>query len=165
MGNYPSGYTLHTHSEKRRCECFNHPSGRSDSELDELVKNFDLFGYLKERNGGFRKTQSGVVFHNGEICGHHDNLMYVEETNTFCCRSSNVGGSIIDYLMHTEGLTTAQAIDKLKNELCVPEWKMPIPLNTVTLPVFPVKALPRLLQDWVVAVSDSTQTPVDMAAV
>ena len=157
--------TLHTHSEKRRCECFNHPSGRSDSELNELVKNFDLFGYLKERNGGFRKTQSGVVFHNCEICGHHDNLMYVEETNTFCCRSSDVGGSIIDYLMHTEGLTTAQAIDKLKNELCVPEWKMPIPLNTVTLPAFPVKALPRLLQDWVVAVSDSTQTPVDMAAV
>ena len=29
--------TLHTHSEKRRCECFNHPSGRSDSELNELV--------------------------------------------------------------------------------------------------------------------------------
>ena len=60
-----------------------HAGVRSDSELDELVKNFDLFEYLKEHNGGFRRTESGAVFHNCEICSHHDNLMYVKETNTF----------------------------------------------------------------------------------
>lgn len=142
-----------------------HAGMRSDSELDELIQNFDLFGYLKERNGDFRRTASGAVFHNCEICGHHDNLMYVKETNTFCCRSEDKGGSIIDYLKYTEGLTTAQAIDKLKNELCEPEWKMPIPLDSITLPKFPVKALPHPLQEWVAAVAESTQTPVDMAAV
>lgn len=142
-----------------------HVGVRSDSELDELVRNFDLFGYLKERNGGFRRTSKGAVFHNCEICGHHDNLMYVAETNTFCCRSENKGGSIIDYLRYTEALTVVQAIDKLKNELCEPEWKMPIPLDSITLPKFPVKALPHPLQEWVAAVAESTQTPVDMAAV
>ena len=79
-----------------------HVGVRSDSELDELVRNFDLFGYLKERNGGFRRTESGAVFHNCEICGHHGNLMYVKETNTFYCHSKAVGGSIIDYLIHAE---------------------------------------------------------------
>ena len=124
-----------------------HTEMRSDSELNELVQNFDFFGYLKERNGSFRRTSKGAVFHNCEICGHHDNLMYVAETNTFCCRSENKGGSIIDYLKYTEGLTTAQAIDKLKNELCEPRWSTPIPLDSVKLPVFPVKALPRPLRE------------------
>lgn len=153
------------HPEKHRSGQSSHASGRSDSELDELVKNFDLFGYMQERNGGFRRTSKGVVFHNCEICGHHDNLMYVEETNSFCCRSQNKGGSIIDYLRYTEGLTTAQAIDKLKHELCEPQWKMPIPFDEIKLPPFPVDALPAPLCDWVQAVAQNTETPVDMAAV
>lgn len=129
------------HPEKHRSGQSSHASGRSDSELDELVKNFDLFGYMQERNGDFRRTSKGVVFHNCEICGHHDNLMYVEETNSFCCRSQNKGGSIIDYLRYTEGLTTAQAIDKLKHELCEPQWKTPIPFDEIKLPPFPVDAI------------------------
>lgn len=151
--------------EEHRSGHSSHIEIRSDSELDELVRNFDLFGYLKERNGGFRRTSKGVVFHNCEICKHHDNLMYVEETNTFCCRSENKGGSIIDYLKYTEGLTTAQAIDKLKNELCEPVWKAPIPFEEVRLPPFPVDALPAPLCDWVKTVAENTETPVDMAAV
>lgn len=35
-----------THPEKHHSGHSIHMSGRSDSELDELVKNFDLFGYL-----------------------------------------------------------------------------------------------------------------------
>lgn len=157
--------TFPTRPAEHHTDHSNHTEMRSDSELNELVQSFDFFGYLKERNGGFRRTSKGAVFHNCEICGHHDNLMYVAETNTFCCRSENKGGSIIDYLKYTEGLTTAQAIDKLKNELCEPRWSTPIPLDSVKLPVFPVKALPRPLREWVTAVAESTQTPVDMAAV
>lgn len=156
---------LSTRSEKHRSGNFRHAEMRSDLELAELVRNFDLFGYLKERNGSFRRTGKGAVFQNCEICNHHDNLMYVAETNTFCCRSENKGGSIIDYLKYTEGLTTAQAIDKFRNELCSPQWKTPIPLDSVTLPVFPVNALPTPLKEFVEAVAESTQTPVDMAAV
>lgn len=154
-----------TRPEEHRSGHSSHIEMRSDSELEELVRNFDLFGYLKERNGGFRRTSKGVVFHNCEICKHHDNLMYVEETNTFCCRSEDKGGSIIDYLKYTEGLTTAQAIDKLKNELCEPVWKAPIPFEEVKLPSFPVDALPAPLCDWVKTVAENTETPVDMAAV
>ena len=142
-----------------------HRTRRMDSELDELVKNFDLFGYLRERNGSFRCTSKGVVFHDCEICGHHDNLMYVKETNTFCCRSEDVGGSIIDYLIHAEGLTKEQASHKLKQELCEPEWNPPIPFDEVKLPSFPVQFLPPPLCEWVKAVSKNTETPVDMAAV
>lgn len=142
-----------------------HRTRRADFELDKLVKDFDLFGYLKERNGSFRRTSKGVVFHDCEICGHHDNLMYVKETNTFCCRSKNVGGSIIDYLIHAEGLAKEQAIHKLKHELCEPEWNPPIPFDEVKLPSFPVQFLPPPLCEWVKAVSENTETPVDMAAV
>ncbi len=154
-----------TRPEEHRSGHSCHTSGRSDPELDELVKNFDLFGYLQERNGDFRRTSKGVVFDNCEICGHHDNLMYVEETNTFCCRSQDKGGSIIDYLIYVEGLTKAQAIHKLKYELCGPKWKMPTPLDDIELPSFPAEALPAPLDSWVMAVAESTQTPVDMAAV
>ncbi|WP_369517820.1 YfjI family protein [Intestinimonas butyriciproducens] len=154
-----------TRPEEQHSGNSSHAGVRSDSELDELVRNFDLFGYLKERNGGFRRTSKGTVFHNCEICGHHDNLMYVAETNTFCCRSENKGGSIIDYLKYTEGLTTARAIDKLKNELCEPAWKAPIPFEEIKLPSFPVDAIPAPLCEWVKTVAENTETPVDMAAV
>lgn len=158
--------TLHTGVKKHHNGNSNHAEiYRSDSELNELVRSFDLFGYLQERNGSFRRTCKGAVFKNCEICGHHDNLMYVEETNTFCCRSQDKGGSIIDYLKYADNLTTAQAIDKLRNELCKPTWNVPIPFDEVSLPSFPVDALPSPLSDWVNAVAENTETPVDMAAV
>lgn len=40
----------------------------------------------------------------------------------------------------------------------------PIPLESVTLPPFPVDALPKDIADYVLAVSESTQTPVDLPA-
>lgn len=151
--------------EKPQGEDVKHAKGRNDAELDELVKNFDLFEYLKERNGGYRKTEKGVVFNDCEICGHHDNLMYVSDTNTFSCRSKDVGGSIIDYLIHAEGLSKAEAIHKLKYELTQPKWRPPIPFDEVELPHFPVDAFPASLRDWVKSVAKNTATPVDMAAV
>lgn len=157
--------TFHSPSEKHSSGNSIRTEMRTDLELDELVRNFDLFGYLKERNGSFRRTGKGVVFQDCEICGNHDNLMYVAETNTFCCRSQDKGGSIIDYLKYAEGLTTAQAIEKLKDELCSPPWRTPVPLDSIRLPVFPVDALPEPLKTFVEAVAESTQTPVDMAAV
>ena len=142
-----------------------HLSGRSDLELDEAIRSFDFFEYLKKRNGDFRESNDSVVFQNCEVCGHHDNLMYVPTTNTFYCHSKNVGGSIIDYLVHAEGLSQSEAIFKLKNELIVPKWKAPLPFNEVNLPPFPVKSLPWPLGEWVTAVSQNTETPTDMAAV
>lgn len=45
-----------------------------------------------------------------------------------------------------------------------PEWEMPIPFDEYDLPSFPVDTLPRAIGDYVAALAESTQTPVDMAA-
>ena len=45
-----------------------------------------------------------------------------------------------------------------------PEWETPIPFDEYDLPTFPVDALPKAIGDYVCALAESTQTPVDMAA-
>ena len=44
------------------------------------------------------------------------------------------------------------------------QWETPIPFEQAVLPVFPVDALPTTVRDYVLAVAESTQTPVDMSA-
>jgi len=44
------------------------------------------------------------------------------------------------------------------------KWDTPIPFEKPTLPTFPVDALPKIIRDYAVAVAETTQTPVDMAA-
>lgn len=43
-------------------------------------------------------------------------------------------------------------------------WEKPLPFDECTLPEFPVDALPKGIADYVTALAESTQTPVDMAA-
>ena len=50
------------------------------------------------------------------------------------------------------------------NASASPNWEKPIPFTQYTLPQFPVDALPPIIQDYVTAVAESTQTPVDMSA-
>ena len=45
------------------------------------------------------------------------------------------------------------------------EWDTPIPFDEYALPSFPVEALPEVIRGYVLAVSESTQTSIDMAAV
>lgn len=44
-------------------------------------------------------------------------------------------------------------------------WETPLPFDEYDLPAFPVDALPEVIRRYVLAVAESTQTPVDMAAV
>jgi len=44
-----------------------------------------------------------------------------------------------------------------------PEWVEPIPFSRAALEEFPVNALPPVISEYVSAVSESTQTPIDMA--
>ena len=44
-------------------------------------------------------------------------------------------------------------------------WNAPIPFDEYDLPTFPVDALPEVIRRYVLAVAESTQTAVDMAAV
>ena len=45
-----------------------------------------------------------------------------------------------------------------------PKWEQPIPFNDFHLPIFPTDALPPEISAYVIALAESTQTPVDMAA-
>ena len=44
------------------------------------------------------------------------------------------------------------------------QWDEPIPFSDFTLPLFPTAALPETIRNYVLAVAETTQTPVDMAA-
>lgn len=44
------------------------------------------------------------------------------------------------------------------------EWEHPIRFDDFILPEFPTYALPEAIRDYVIALAESTQTPVDMAA-
>ena len=50
------------------------------------------------------------------------------------------------------------------NKPVEPQWEQPIPFAKHTLPTFPVEAFPPAIRDYVLAVAETTQTPVDMAA-
>lgn len=45
------------------------------------------------------------------------------------------------------------------------EWQQPIPFDTIKRPEFPVDCLPVTVRNYVLAVAEATQTPVDMAGV
>ena len=96
-------------------------TSRTDKELEKLINDFDFLTYLKERNGNVvRDNPRYIMFENCEICGHHNDLVYYPETNSFNCFSDKgkVGGTIIDYLKEVYKLTPSQAIKKFKKELC-----------------------------------------------
>lgn len=104
-------------------------ANRKNKELEKLINDFDFFNYLKERNGELeRETNRYAMFKNCEICGHHNDLVYYPETNSFNCFSDDgdVGGTIIDYLMAVNKLTVTEAIKKFKEELCKVSKKLKV---------------------------------------
>lgn len=44
-------------------------------------------------------------------------------------------------------------------------WEEPISFESMKVPTFPIEVLPKAIKDYVVALSENTQTPVDMAAI
>ena len=44
------------------------------------------------------------------------------------------------------------------------KWEQPIPFDSYNVPIFPVDTLPTGIREYVTAVAESTQTPVDLAA-
>ena len=45
-----------------------------------------------------------------------------------------------------------------------PKWDKPVPFGETNLPTFPIPTLPDTVRDYVIALAESTQTPVDMCA-
>ena len=94
--------------------------GNIDYGLERLKKEFDLFGYLQQRNGETVSNNSTyTMFKHCELCKHKRDLVYYHKTNTFYCFSNGCGkgGSIIDYLMIADNLSTKEAILKFKHEI------------------------------------------------
>lgn len=83
----------------------------ADNDLIQLIKNFDLLGYMQQENEISHTSGDITYFKNCCICGHYDCLRYYKTTNSFYCFGSNgcQGGSIIDYLMITKILDRFEA--------------------------------------------------------
>ena len=58
----------------------------------------------------------------------------------------------------------AQATKDFETATVNPVWEKPIPFQEISLPSFPTDALPEIVRNYVLAVSETTQTSPDMAA-
>lgn len=113
---------MQTMVKKANKEKYDKPN-KYENDLSQLVDSFDFYGYLCQCNGEINtRSNNYIQFKNCEVCGHHNDLSYYPNTNTFFCfggsSSPKAGGDIIEYLIHRDGLTKAQAIHKFKYELC-----------------------------------------------
>lgn len=96
-------------------------SRRFTDNLSELKASFDLLDYVRSTHTGTEKRIGRLTMFNPcPICGHKDDF-YMYPDNTFYCfgSSGNVGGSVIDYLMHQQGqeMDKKQAIEYFKYDL------------------------------------------------
>lgn len=102
-------------------------------QLEDLKDSVKLMEYVLNSGSRLEKAGQNVYRLNPcPVCGHKDHFTIYPENNSYssfsgCCK----GGSIIDYMIEVEGLSQAQAIDKLKN-MAGPELKKTSPQNTTT---------------------------------
>lgn len=100
------------------------PRAASLWRLNEQLKRdrdaFPLLDYVTTTTGGQEVQHGQKTFVNPcPICGHRDDFN-IEGHLWHCFGGSTdpkTGGTIIDYLMHREGLTEPQALEKFKFEL------------------------------------------------
>lgn len=97
------------------------PVNKDPRELDKLKAEFDFLGYIRATTGNAGKKAGRIIqFNPCPVCGHNDDFCFYPETNSFKCfgENGNVGGSIIDYLMHTRNMDRKAAIEFFKYDLC-----------------------------------------------
>lgn len=91
--------------------------------------------------------------------------LYREKWERDDYRTSTIGKAIagtVDFYVPVMGASADEEFTNLDITSLFPEE--PIPLDEMNVPVFPVDALPDDIADYVSAVAESTQTPVDVAA-
>ena len=92
-----------------------------DNQLKELIQDFDFLGYIRDYFPGTERRAGNLIQINPcPICGHNDDFRYYESTKTFYCFGVNgsVGGTIIDFVMHTRNVDYKEAIKYFKYVLC-----------------------------------------------
>lgn len=92
----------------------------SDFDLETAKKDFDLADYIKNNHNLKEIKESGnrIVFNPCPLCGHNGDFT-VYNRNTYKCfgKTNGTGGTIIDYLMAKDNLSTAEAIEKFKYDV------------------------------------------------
>lgn len=86
--------------------------GGNGKVCQAIKEHFDVKEYC-ERHYGLSFVQKGSQFQ----CKEHDSMWIDPVRNVFIRNSANVGGSIIDLVMHFEKLDKAAAISKLRLEM------------------------------------------------
>lgn len=91
---------------------------KHDGVLGLMKDSFDLLGLIRADTGEDGRTGGDIVyFARCPICGHSDCFRFYPATNTWHCFSAsaegNCGGSAIDYLMRTRGLSQPEAIRRM----------------------------------------------------
>lgn len=102
--------------------------------IQECLQSFDLLGLACQ--DAKEDGEYGKNFHTCPICGHHDCFVVYDNGNeppSFHCFSTNggVGGTAIDYLMHTKNMNTQEATKYLIHDLCgIPDNELNCMLGT-----------------------------------
>ena len=120
------------------------------------------------QNGRARDFERDLLF-NLESAARNCDAVYISgdrvcfeggeaEEYTTTLEKHQVGGQLADYM------DSLFPVVMYADSRGVPlEWESPLPLESA-VEGFPVDALPRVLRDFVLALSESTQTPPDMGA-
>ena len=96
--------------------------------LDDDIKSFDLARFMEYDGGRLVKRGKNTFINPCPIC-HHRDCMQVTGSVWHCHSSNHSGinsGTIIDYLMARDGLTTGDALDNFKYSIMGydrDEWK------------------------------------------
>lgn len=91
---------------------------RTDAQFEHDRDTFDLAGYVERTTTSQRVQRGSALFFNPcPICGHNDDFQVTGHLYHCHSASGGTGGTIIDYLMHHDRLTIAEAINKFKYEI------------------------------------------------
>lgn len=98
-----------------------HALNGRDLEIQECLMEFDLLSQTCHDTG--EQHGYGEHFLTCPICGHRDCFVVYSNANepeSFYCfgANGNVGGTAIDYFMHTQDLTREEATKYLVHDLC-----------------------------------------------
>lgn len=140
--------------------------------IDEYLDELDFSKFDEEtmlvREGSRNKTMSHMAGKLIKRYGNTDKAYEIFMEKSEICSPplskeelETIWGSAIKFykkLQKQEGYIPPEEYNK------PPVWEVPIPFDEYDLPEFPVDSLPKEIGDYVCALSESTQTPIDMAA-
>jgi len=150
-----------------------HPGTKS---VLDYLNDLDAEQALKELGERIPEGQRNIVMHRKAVCllkrfGDSEDTHNKFLTEAEKC-SPLLGEQELETVWNSAGRFYHEEVEKSPGYRSPEEynasgdvvWEEPIPFDDIRLPPFPVDALPEVIGNYVRALSESTQTPVDMAA-